>query len=89
MYEQRDEGVFWLATDREAGVPKLTKNGDKYYTGFVVIKGEKFPATMFFTPQEKKKNPRQPDFKIMFREPQMQGVAQAPTQQIDTASIPF
>lgn len=63
-FDRDNQGAFWLARDRQTREVKLTRNGDEYWTGSITIAGVRYPATMFYTPQEKKNNEAAPDYKI-------------------------
>lgn len=84
--ENRDGGAFWYATDRETGERRVTKNGDKFWTGNITINGEKHNATMFFN--KEKKNEKGPDFSIVFQEERPQA-QETRSQEITTEDIPF
>jgi len=100
MFDNNNKGALWLAKDKATGQQKLTKTGESYWTGTITINGIKYLATMFHTKSEAKKNPNQPDFNILIKEPQMAQAtsspqyppmaAQAvPPQSYDNMNIPF
>lgn len=66
--ENKNEAALWCATDKQTGEPKLTKDQKKYWTGTLTLDGKKYPVTMFHKPQGEKKNPKEPDFKLLVSE---------------------
>jgi hypothetical protein len=68
-YENKDEVALWK-NNNEDGTPKLSKDGQVYWSGNATVGGKQFKAVMFFTKAENKKNPKQPDFKILLSEKQ-------------------
>ena len=87
--EQQDGGAFWYATDRNTGERKFTKNNKPYMTGKITLNGQTVNATLFFTKQEDKKNPKAPDISISINQTKDEARPAAREQEIDSSNIPF
>jgi hypothetical protein len=90
MYDNTNKGSFWIATDRQTGLPKMNKKGEQYWSGKINIEGKDYNAVMFFN--KDKKNPKQPDYSVMIMEDKQyapQPATPAPSQEINTSEIPF
>ena len=68
MYEQKDGGAFWWATDKTTGEFKKTKKGDRYMTGKLTINGQTVNACLFYN--KDKTNEKGPDINISINEKQ-------------------
>ena len=88
-YEQKDGASFWLATDRETGEPKLTRKGDKYWTGKVTLNGVTVNAAMFYIKQKDKRNPKGPDFTILTNEQNPVAPKAGTEREVPVDEIPF